>query len=219
MIASSMKAARVHKQGDDLIHIDDVPVPQPSPGQLLIKVEAAGVNFSDVKRRRGDLYPFETEFPFIPGGEIAGTVVAHGQGVTSPPIGSRNGYLPYHDAAEAWNDLRTSYLSDRAARTRDDILIVYITDVTLQSFAAKSPTDRGLLAELVTFSRAYLRATVNEIRVTGDFLKVSGNYRTMANLVAANGQIEPDEKVRRFIPVWRPLRDSNPCYYRERVMS
>ena len=69
------------------------------------------------------------------------------------------------------------------------------------------------------FSRAYLRATLREIRVTGNFLKISGDNLTMANLVAANGQIEPDEKVRRFIPEWRPLRDSNPCYYRERVAT
>jgi site-specific DNA recombinase len=44
------------------------------------------------------------------------------------------------------------------------------------------------------FSRAYIQGTVNDILVTGDFLKVSGNYRTMANLVAANGQIDPTEK-------------------------
>jgi hypothetical protein len=62
------------------------------------------------------------------------------------------------------------------------------------------------------FSRAYIRGTVNDIRVTGDFLKVSGDYRTMANLVAANGQIDPTEKVRRFIPEWRPLRPSNLCF-------
>ena len=69
------------------------------------------------------------------------------------------------------------------------------------------------------FSRAYLRATVNEIRVTGDFLKVSGDYRTMVNLVAANGQIEPDEKVRRFIPVWRPLLDAVRAQYRADLLK
>ena len=57
------------------------------------------------------------------------------------------------------------------------------------------------------FSRAYLRATVREIRVTGDFLKLSGDHKTMASLVASNGQIEPEAKVRRFIPDWRATDD------------
>ena len=47
------------------------------------------MNFSDVKRRRGDIYPFATEFPYVPGSEIAGTVVAHGSGIDGPPIGTR----------------------------------------------------------------------------------------------------------------------------------
>ncbi len=59
------------------------------------------------------------------------------------------------------------------------------------------------------FSRAYLRATVREIRVTGDFLKLSGDHKTMASLVVSNGQIEPEAKVRRFIPDWRARDDLN----------
>lgn len=60
------------------------------------------------------------------------------------------------------------------------------------------------------FSRAYLRATVRDIRVTEGFLKVSGENDDIAQLVAANGQIGPSSEVRRFIPEWRPLRDSTP---------
>ena len=89
MISDSMKVARVHQRGAAAFRIEDVPTPQPGPGQLLIRVESAGVNFSDVKRRRGDAYPFETAFPFVPGGEIAGVVVAHGPGVENPPLGTR----------------------------------------------------------------------------------------------------------------------------------
>lgn len=58
-----------------------VPVPRPGPGQVLVRVEATSVNFSDVKRRRGDVYPFATAWPYTPGGEIAGTVAACGEGV------------------------------------------------------------------------------------------------------------------------------------------
>ena len=59
------------------------------------------------------------------------------------------------------------------------------------------------------FSHAYMRATIKEIRVTGDFLKVVGDYRTIANLIAANGQIDPIPSVRRFIPSWRAREDLN----------
>ncbi len=89
MQQQTMQAAQVTRQGPPKFAVVSLPVPTPGPGQLLIRVEACGVNFSDVKRRRGDLYPFMTSFPFIPGGEIAGEVVAHGPGVHAPPIGSR----------------------------------------------------------------------------------------------------------------------------------
>jgi len=88
-IPTTMKAARVLERGGARFSLDDVPTPRPGPGQILVKVESAAVNFSDVKRRRGDVYPFATTFPWIPGGEIAGTVVAHGPGVETPPIGAR----------------------------------------------------------------------------------------------------------------------------------
>lgn len=87
-VPSTMLAARVHRRGDARVSIDEVPTPAPGPGQVLIRVESAAVNFSDVKRRRGDTYPFETEFPYVPGGEIAGHVVAVGPGVAGTTIGA-----------------------------------------------------------------------------------------------------------------------------------
>ncbi len=91
--------------------------------------------------------------------------------------------------------------------------------LTPQKIEAVARTLNKRFSASTPFSRAYLRATVREIRVTRDFLKVMGENIAMANLVAANGQIEPTAEVRRFIPVWRPLRDSNPCCCRERAMS
>lgn len=109
MIAMQMQAARVHQQGAAVFSLDTVPTPQPEAGQVLIQVESASVNFSDVKRRRGDLSPFVTDFPFIPGGEVAGTVVALGPGVEGPGVGTRvfalagpNGYGGYAQYAPAY---------------------------------------------------------------------------------------------------------------------
>lgn len=62
------------------------PVPQPGPGDVLVKVAAAGVNRPDVLQRMG-LYPMPPGAPTIPGLEIAGTVVAIGEGVDRWRIG------------------------------------------------------------------------------------------------------------------------------------
>ena len=62
-IPKMMKVAQVYKQGGANFKVEEVPTPKPGPGQVLIRVESAAVNFSDIKRRRGDAYPFETQFP------------------------------------------------------------------------------------------------------------------------------------------------------------
>jgi NADPH:quinone reductase-like Zn-dependent oxidoreductase len=84
-----MSAVRAHSfGGPDVLVVDRIPVPAPGPGQVLVRVEAAGVNFADVMRRRDDLYPFPTSLPYAPGADIAGTVEALGQGVSGPPVGT-----------------------------------------------------------------------------------------------------------------------------------
>lgn len=107
-IPKEMSAARVAERGGSL-SLARIPVPSPLPGQILIRVEAAGVNFADVKRRRGDVYPFETAFPYVPGGEVAGTVVAHGPGVEGPEIGARVFALAGADGQGGYAQYAVSY--------------------------------------------------------------------------------------------------------------
>lgn len=84
-----MKAVRAHTHGDpDVLRLDDLPTPQPATGQILIRVESAAVNYSDLMRRRNDPYPFPTTLPYAPGSEVAGTVEALGAGVPGPPAGT-----------------------------------------------------------------------------------------------------------------------------------
>ncbi|CAE6436289.1 unnamed protein product [Rhizoctonia solani] len=72
-VPSSMKAARVGKQGGlEEIQVTDIPVPTPKPNEILIKVQWAGVNFIDTYFR-GGVYP--REVPFTLGQEAAGTIV------------------------------------------------------------------------------------------------------------------------------------------------
>lgn len=83
-----MKASRFHKTGSpDVLVYEDVPDPVPGPGQVLVKVEAVGMNFADVMRRRGDPYPEASPPPFILGVEVAGTIAALGEGVAGLPVG------------------------------------------------------------------------------------------------------------------------------------
>lgn len=67
----------------------EVPVPAPGPGQVLIRVQYAGINFADVNARRGR-YPHRVPpIPFIPGLEVAGTVEILGDRVTGLSAGQR----------------------------------------------------------------------------------------------------------------------------------
>lgn len=84
-----MKAVQIDRFGgpEVLVH-RELPDPVPGPGEVLVAVEAVAVNWSDTMRRRNDPYPFPTALPFIPGGEVAGTVVALGEGVDGPAVGT-----------------------------------------------------------------------------------------------------------------------------------
>lgn len=82
---SSMQAAVAHEFGAALI-IEDVPVPQPGPGQALVKLISTGVCHTDLHAIQGD-WPIPPCLPFIAGHEGVGTVVELGAGVKDLSIG------------------------------------------------------------------------------------------------------------------------------------
>jgi len=84
-----MKAVRYHECGEaEVLRWESIPDPVPNADELLIKVEAAGVNYADVMRRSGK-YHFKVEFPALLGTEAAGTVVSIGANVKDFSIGDR----------------------------------------------------------------------------------------------------------------------------------
>lgn len=85
----SMKAAVLRKIGAPL-SIEQMPVPGPRPGEVLIKVTACGVCHSDLHAVEGDWTPLPT-LPLIPGHEVTGHVAAAGAGVTHFREGDRIG--------------------------------------------------------------------------------------------------------------------------------
>lgn len=74
--------------GPEALVIEDVAVPTPGKGQVLVQVKACGVNYPDVLIIQ-DMYQFKPPRPFSPGGEVAGVVSAVGEGVAHVKAGDR----------------------------------------------------------------------------------------------------------------------------------
>lgn len=85
----TMKAAVVREFGKPLV-IEEVPVPTPGPGQILVKIAATGVCHTDLHAAGGD-WPVKPKPPFIPGHEGVGDVVGVGAGVKYVKEGDRVG--------------------------------------------------------------------------------------------------------------------------------
>lgn len=82
-----MRAVRLHEPGGaEALRVETIPIPTPGPGEAVVRVEAAGVNFIDVYKRTG-LY--RVALPATLGEEGAGTVTATGEGVTEVRVGDR----------------------------------------------------------------------------------------------------------------------------------
>ncbi len=106
-----------HGDVDRLVYHDDVPTPRPGPGEVLVKVTATAKNNTDRKAREG-LYPVKKgevtsfamggtptlTFPRIQGADIAGRVVAVGEGVEASRIGER-GLLDFNLYPDARRDI------------------------------------------------------------------------------------------------------------------
>ena len=79
----TMRAWRVHRYGEplDVLQLDEVPVPVPEAGELLVKVEGVPLNLNDLERINGGNMMVRPELPYSPGMEAMGEVVAAGEGV------------------------------------------------------------------------------------------------------------------------------------------
>ncbi len=89
-----MRALLSHAPGGpETLVLDEVPEPVAGPGELLVRVRACAINYPDVLIIE-DKYQFRPERPFAPGGEVAGEVVAVGEGVNGWREGDR--LIAYH---------------------------------------------------------------------------------------------------------------------------
>jgi NADPH:quinone reductase len=87
-----VKAIRIHKHGGpEVLQWEDITLPPPGPGEVLVRNRAIGLNFIDTYFRSG-LYA-APQMPFVPGNEGAGEIVAVGPNVTEFKVGDRVAYV------------------------------------------------------------------------------------------------------------------------------
>ena len=137
-----MRAIRVKEFGEpEVMRLETVDDPRPGPGEALVRLDAAGVNFIDVYFRKG-LY--KTTLPFTPGSEGAGTVVALGEGVSAPRVGDRVASTSF---AGSYAELATA---------RADRLVVLPDGVSTRDAAAAML--QGMTAHYLTTSTHALKS-------------------------------------------------------------
>ncbi|MFI9385642.1 zinc-binding alcohol dehydrogenase family protein [Kutzneria sp. NPDC052558] len=105
-----MRLVRLHAYGGpEVLQVDEAPVPEPGPGQVVVRPEVIAVNFADTKIRAGGGGIFTRPVPYGPTGEVVGEVTAVGPEVTSLAVGDRisalageNAYADFVAVDAAW---------------------------------------------------------------------------------------------------------------------
>jgi NADPH2:quinone reductase len=126
------KAIRMHATGGpEVLRWEDVPVPDPGPGEALIQQHAVGLNYIDVYFRTG-LYKLPS-LPAVIGQEGAGTVVATGPGVTHVAVGDR---IAYAGGLGAYAQYRVAH-ADKLVRLPDEVTFEQAASIMLQGLTAE----------------------------------------------------------------------------------
>ncbi len=126
------KAIRIHAHGGpEVLRWEDVPTPEPGPGEALVHHAAVGLNYIDVYFRTG-LY--KTQLPATIGMEASGTVTAIGEGVTTVKVGDRVAYASAPIGAYATDRVMAA---DRLVRLPDAIGFNTAAAMMLQGMTAQ----------------------------------------------------------------------------------
>ena len=137
-----MKAIQIHQiGGPEVLQYEDVPMPEPGEGQVLVKIKAIGVNFVEIYLRHG---VYKRPLPFISGSEAAGVVEGVGPGVTAFKVGD-------HVASTAFSGAYAEYSVVPAEK-----LVPVPPEVDLESAAAVML--QGMTAHYLLYSTYPLKA-------------------------------------------------------------
>jgi NADPH2:quinone reductase len=170
--AGEMRAWRTHEYGQPLeaLKLDAVPIPQPGPGELRIKVDAIPLNLNDLERITGGNMMVRPELPYSPGMEVMGTVESCGDGagqwadrrVVSIPTGAHGGFaeyaicpvastfempesIPLPDAAALFFPFHLAWLGlfDRAGLQEGETVLIHAAAGGSGSAAVQLAVNRG----------------------------------------------------------------------------
>ena len=158
VLPETMRAVRLAGHGgfENLEYRDDVPVPAPGPGEVLIEVGAAGVNNTDVNTRvgwySGGGWGGGFAFPRIQGADVAGRIVAVGAGIRQTRIGERVLVDPIlRDADDPEDRAKSGYLGSE----RDGGFAEFVAVPAVNAFAIESElSDAGLATFPCSYSTA-----------------------------------------------------------------
>lgn len=192
--------------GPEVLRLAEVPIPEPAPGEAVIKVTRAGLNFADTHTRTNS-YVGETSLPLVPGGEVAGTLCETGERVVAL-VGS-GGYAEYASAPEemifpipdgvddgtalaliiqgttAWHLLRTA-----ARLAEGETIVVHSAAGGVGSLATQLARSFGAGRVIATASTAEKRKLAMEL---GADIAVTGEAGGLTErLIDANGGREID---------------------------
>ncbi len=98
------KVVRFHRTGEaEVLQIDELPMPEAGPGEVVINVEAFGLNRAEIMFRRGEYPQYDPELPSTIGYEAAGTIAALGDGVEGFAVGDRVSTVPSFRMGRYWS--------------------------------------------------------------------------------------------------------------------
>ncbi|MFQ5668376.1 MAG: zinc-binding alcohol dehydrogenase family protein [Candidatus Binatia bacterium] len=132
-----MHAVRIHQfGGEHALRHEEVPDPQPGPGQVRVAVRAASINRGDLARRTGT-HPGEMAFPLTLGWEVAGDIDAVGDGIDPQRIGERV------VALGAGGGYAERFVTTDAAAVRIPDALAYDVAAPCAALVNASPLDKG----------------------------------------------------------------------------
>ena len=180
-----MRAVRLHETGGpQCLRVDDVPVPQPKPGEIRIKVSHAALNHRDVYITQGK-YP-GIELPKTLGSDCCGIVDALGAGAAGPQAGTRvvvNPMLHWGGDARAWSKDATLLGMPRDGTFAEFVCVpaenVYCAPQALSDEEAAALPLAGLTAMRAVTTRGELTKE-DTLLLTG----IGGGVQTFALLIA-----------------------------------
>jgi NADPH2:quinone reductase len=208
MAAGEMRAWRTHAYGEPLeaLKLDVVPIPQPGPGELRIKVDAIPLNLNDLERITGGNMMVRPELPYSPGMEVMGSVDACGEGtpqwagrrVVSIPTGAYGGFaeyaicpvastfempesIPLPDAAALFFPFHLAWLGliDRAGLQEGETVLIHAAAGGSGSAAVQLAVDRGARV----FATAGTDEKVRLCRELGAQVAINYNTNDFAEIV------------------------------------